>query len=359
MMNIMLIPGVGELPVFECISSPDPTLNKRPATKHGFHDARPIEPAPQWGLCGVRAGDGSVDCLDIDPAKGGDRWYRQNFDALPWTRAHESQRRGVHLLFKHAPGLRKSRSKIAPGVDVLADGGYFIWWPRQGLPFEDHALCEWPDWLLAEAMAGQSDHHAPHGASLDCHRAPLISDAKFTVDLTRIDPTKYQDLDEWLALLTACKVAGVDREAFVAWSVSDPDYAEHAEIVRGVWNRLKPNGRITEATLFRALRRNKGVLVKVPKGRRVMTSRDRARIDAIINVIALAKTVADAEDKLYWAACRYGELRMQIIITDRVLEQLLLDAGWRWGLRDKRRMRRQIRNGLREGALQRTEGEQQ
>jgi hypothetical protein len=356
----MLVPGLGNLPVFECISSPDPKLNKRPATKHGFHDARLIEPSARWGLCGVRAGDGSIDCLDIDPAKGGDRWYRENFDALPLTRAHESQRRGVHLLFKHAPGLRKSTSKIAPGIDVLADGGYFIWWPREGLPFEDHALSEWPDWLLAEAMAGQHQH-PPVGEEIECRRAPLSSDFNtsvnppFHVDLTQIDPTKYQDLSDWLALMTSCKVAGVEREAFVAWSVSDPDYADHAESVRGVWDRLRPNGAITEATLFRALRGNReepgDKLIVPPRWRRLITPRDSARMMSITDVIARANSVKDAEDKLYWAGCRYGAIRMEIVITDAVLEQLLLGAGWHWGLRDKRRMRRQINNGLRDGAL--------
>jgi hypothetical protein len=345
----MLVSGLGNLPVFECIRSPDPRLNKRPATEHGFHDARLVEPRKEWGLCGVRAGDGSVDCLDIDPAKGGDRWYEMNFDALPLTRANESQRKGVHLLFKHAPGLRKSTSKIAPGVDVLADGGYFIWWPREGLPWEDHELCEWPEWLLREAMAA-------HGEEIDCQRAPLSTETiipKVTdVDLHQIDVTKFQDFDEWLALLTSCKVAGVDREDFVSWSVGDPDYADHAENVRDIWNRVKPNGQITEGTLFRALRK-KGVpgdILSVPKGRRRMTGRDRARLDAICAVVAGATTARDAEDKLYWAGCRGGECRMEFVIADDVLVELFVKAGWRWGLRDKRRMRRQVRNGLRDGA---------
>jgi len=199
-------------------------------------------------------------------------------------------------------------------------------------------------------MAAQSDH-APHGAAVECQRAPVTSVAKF--NLTQIDVTKFQDFDEWLALLTACKVAGVSREDFVSCSVTDPDYADDAESVRDIWNRVKPNGAITEATLFRALRRNKGVpgdILAIPKGRRRMTSRDRARIDSIADVIAIAKDITDAEDKLYWAGCRYGECRMEIVIADDILEALLIAAGWRWGLRNKRRMRRQIRNGMRDGA---------
>ena len=28
-----------------------------------------------------------------------------------------------------------------------------IWWRREGLPFEDAPISEWPEWLLEEAMA--------------------------------------------------------------------------------------------------------------------------------------------------------------------------------------------------------------
>src|SRR5262249_16654349 len=103
-----------------------------------------------WPLIGFPTGEASgIDVLDIDP-RGRD-WYDQNFDALPTTRAHLTQR-GLHLLFKHADGLRCSAGRIAPGIDVRADGGYAIWWPREGLPVEDHPICEWPDWLLKEAL---------------------------------------------------------------------------------------------------------------------------------------------------------------------------------------------------------------
>jgi hypothetical protein len=149
-----------DLPVFECISSPDPRLNKRPARAHGFYDAKRIKPSPEWDLVGVRSGEASgISGLDIDPK--GEAWYRENFDALPLTRAHETQRRGVHLLFKHAPGLGCSTERIALGVDVKAQGGYFIWWPRQGLPFEDHPICGWPDWLLKEALTRKPSEGKP------------------------------------------------------------------------------------------------------------------------------------------------------------------------------------------------------
>jgi Bifunctional DNA primase/polymerase, N-terminal len=111
-------------------------------------------------LVGVPTGAvNGIDVLDID-GDAGRNWYDMNFDAIPATRAH-STRRGMHLLFVHAPDLRCSTGKIAPGVDVRANGGYVIWWPREGYPVEDAPISEWPDWLLEEARAKPRSHEYP------------------------------------------------------------------------------------------------------------------------------------------------------------------------------------------------------
>ena len=123
--------------------------DKSPLGGYSFKLARP---AP-WAspLVGMPTGAvNGIDVLDIDGDAGWE-WFDQNFDALPATRAH-STRRGVHLLFRAAEGLRCSVGRVAPGVDVRAEGGYVIWWPREGFPVEEGPLCEWPWWLLKEAM---------------------------------------------------------------------------------------------------------------------------------------------------------------------------------------------------------------
>jgi hypothetical protein len=89
--------------------------------------------------------------IDVD-VPAGLPWYDANFDGLPLTQTHETRRGGLHLLFKAVPGLRCSTGRIASGIDVRASGGWIVWWPRQGLPFEDWPLCEMPDWLVREAM---------------------------------------------------------------------------------------------------------------------------------------------------------------------------------------------------------------
>jgi hypothetical protein len=101
----------------------------------------------------VRTGDASgIDVLDLDfKHRQATEWWTAHRDRLPETRVHRTRSGGVHLLFQHAPGMRCSASKIAPGVDVRGDGGYVIWWPILELPVLcDAPLALWPDWLWSQ-----------------------------------------------------------------------------------------------------------------------------------------------------------------------------------------------------------------
>jgi hypothetical protein len=91
--------------------------------------------------------------IDIDPRRGGDKWFFENRDRLPKTRTHETASGGQHLIYRHVLGLRCSTDRIAPGVEIKADGGYAIWWPSHG----GRVLCEgpiaqFPRWLLDELV---------------------------------------------------------------------------------------------------------------------------------------------------------------------------------------------------------------
>src|SRR5262245_55869873 len=112
----MIVAGLGDLAVFPCIKSVDPRLNKRPATTHGFKDAKVVEPPKGWGLVGVPTGEMTgFDVLDVDVEGFG--WFEKQ--TLPLTRMHQSQSGGFHLFFRHAVGLRLSADKrIAEGVHV-------------------------------------------------------------------------------------------------------------------------------------------------------------------------------------------------------------------------------------------------
>jgi hypothetical protein len=144
------------------------------------HDKRPLITAWQrnarrtdhsrWPLVGVPTGEvNGFDVLDIDLEALG--WRDQNRDRFPLTQVHTTRSGGWHFLFKHHPGLRNSASRIAPGVDVRADGGFIVWWPCAGLPFTSAELAEWPEWLVGLAEGerrlwgprkGGEAHHGDH-----------------------------------------------------------------------------------------------------------------------------------------------------------------------------------------------------
>ena len=95
--------------------------------------------------------------IDIDPRNGGDRWFFEHHADLPQTRTHETRGGGWHLLFRHSPGLRCSGSRIAPGIDVKADGGYVVWWPANcGRVLCEGPVAELPAWVLAASRGDDS-----------------------------------------------------------------------------------------------------------------------------------------------------------------------------------------------------------
>ena len=88
--------------------------------------------------------------LDIDPRHGGDRWEQEHARRLPQTRVHVTRSGGRHYLLRSRDGVRNSASKLAPGVDIRAGGGYIIWWPHAGLPVPVRGpIAHWPEWVLA------------------------------------------------------------------------------------------------------------------------------------------------------------------------------------------------------------------
>ena len=139
------------LPVFFC------NAKKFPTCKGGFKAATsdPEQLLDLWRrspgpLIGVATGAASgIDALDIDPKDCGLLWLGDHCATLPTTRTHGTRSGGYHFLFQHHPGLRCSASKIAPGVDVRADGGYIVWWPDTGIPVQNEdAFASWPEWVL-------------------------------------------------------------------------------------------------------------------------------------------------------------------------------------------------------------------
>jgi hypothetical protein len=344
------------LPRFPC-----QVENKKPLTPHGFKDAVRVRDDTAWPLVGVPTGV-KFDVLDVDPRNGGTAWYDANFDALPLTRCHQTQGGGIHLLFRPAPGLRCTSDRIAPGIDVKAAGGYVIWWPREGLPFEDAPLCEWPDWLLAEAMkpkARSAVGRNPNTLPLPHHAADL------TDALRKLDPRDWSEHDRWLQLMTACRAVGIERADFIEWSVGDPDYADDGEVIARRWDSLAPKhgGALWAALaqsgikLTHARSAGAGKSVGVPSEASSPSFNPKPTRNLVRRLEAIQRTVeraqgANRERALFNGACTCAEIIAEpgSKLTPSTAKALLLSAAHTNGLLreiGKEEVHRTIANGLR------------
>jgi Bifunctional DNA primase/polymerase, N-terminal/Primase C terminal 2 (PriCT-2) len=232
----MNISGLGDLPVFPCAS------DKRPLVKAWPTSAERIEPKPSWPLVGVPTGI-TFSVLDID--LDGLSWLASA--SLPPTRTHVTRSGGRHLLFRHREGLRTSKGQIAQGVDVRGEGGFVVWWPREGLAVEERELADWPEGL---------------GSALRKRNLPStraigvggLGDGEALAALLKLDPLDYRDHDNWLRVMMAAHAAGIAQDVFIEWSTSDPKYAEDAEIISRRWESLtvegNANGRVTAWALL-------------------------------------------------------------------------------------------------------------
>lgn len=136
-------------------------------TCHGFYAAsrdpvriRAMHAAVPGGLLAVRTGAASgIVVVDIDPRNGG----QVDPVSMPPTRYlwTGSNPPGLHLVYRH-PGVAVpiSASRLGPGIDVRADGGYAVVppsrHPRTGRPYrwadDGREVAEMPRALVAACL---------------------------------------------------------------------------------------------------------------------------------------------------------------------------------------------------------------
>jgi hypothetical protein len=145
--------------------------DKRPLTKHGFHDAttNPNKVGNWWwqwpgAMIGVPTGGRlcAVD-LDLQHAEARD-WLAANRETLPTTRTHHTRSGGQHLLFQAHPAVKSTASKIAMHVDTRGTGGYIVWWPGEGLGVENpFTLAAVPAFIIDALKTPERDAPPPSG----------------------------------------------------------------------------------------------------------------------------------------------------------------------------------------------------
>ncbi len=188
------------LPVFPCGPA------KQPLTANGYRAATLCPVAEDFtgaALIGIPTGElSAIDVVDVDPRHGGDVWLEANRYRLPVTRMQRTQSGGLHIYFRAQPGLRCSASKIAPGVDVRAEGGYIIAWQAAGLEtLHADVLADWPDWL-AVAAQGPRVRHGENPARSAVDLAPPSVEAVISL-LERMPNPEDATRDDYVRVMLA------------------------------------------------------------------------------------------------------------------------------------------------------------
>lgn len=142
-----------------------------------------------------------------------------------------------------------------PGVDVKKWGGYVV---AAGSRHPSGTYYRWesepngplpmaPDSLLAAIRK-------PETASSAAPAVVSVEQVERCLEL--LDPRDFREHDRWLALMMACHSGNpAARDAFIAWSTSDPQYAGDGEIVEERWDSLRPDGGVTIGTLYHEVQR--------------------------------------------------------------------------------------------------------
>jgi hypothetical protein len=175
-------------PVFPC----NP-LDKKPLTAHGFKDASKDENQirtwwTQWpnAMIGAPTGAASgmwVVDLDLDPVKklDGKATLQQLLaqrGPIPDTLKTITPRGGEHLIFSwdSSVDIRNSTSKIGPGIDVRANGGYVCLPPSKSanggeyrwVPGGPKQAAPAPAWLITLAKATKAKAWAKAALEREC-----------------------------------------------------------------------------------------------------------------------------------------------------------------------------------------------
>jgi hypothetical protein len=234
---------------FPCAAS------KRPATPHGFLDASPdpVVLRELWAkyagpLVGVRTGSTSgIDVLDLDSKhREATEWWTSHRDRLPLTRVHRTRSGGLHLIFQHAPDIRCSAGRIAPGIDVRGEGGYVIWWPTTGQPVLSIApFARWPAWLRAQLVPSKRTV-SPRITVPDGHALTRL------VQLIAVARAgERNNLTYWAACrageMVASGLLGADTAAAVISEAAARAGLPRSEAERTAWSGIRATGGFTHA----------------------------------------------------------------------------------------------------------------
>lgn len=246
---------------------------KNPATEHGFHDAttNPKVIRQHFGNgkfnVGIATGEKSdLVVIDVDTYKGGDIAPLETlYGPLPMTMEARTRAGGRHLFYKYPTGrmIGSYNNKIAPGIDVKANGGYIVAAPSY-VEKDDKGPAGYyeftNDLSLADLPAEWIDALEDLGNKRESHKTQT---SKATVDLassTLLEgPGNIDVVKGMLATIPSAQSEGCDRSKYLRviwaigslnwecgeqlareWCLKSPDDFNESDFERD-WNSYEPN----------------------------------------------------------------------------------------------------------------------
>ncbi len=172
---------------------------------------------------------------------------------------------GLHYYVAVPPGTKlRNDLPLWPGLEFKGHGKQVVAagsvHPDTGLPYCWAVGCPWlkDTPMLPEAVLAMVRRPEP-GAGPQAEGT--LAPGQLVELLAQLNVEDFQEHGAWLEVMMACHHAvGGDldgREHFVAWSIGDPEFADHAEIIRGRWESLRGDGAegaVTVGTLYRLVR---------------------------------------------------------------------------------------------------------
>jgi P4 family phage/plasmid primase-like protien len=247
--------------------------------------------------------------IDVDPRNGGDEglkrlcddwWVSDLADVAPSVITGGG---GWHYYFKIDPRVKTSEvpknefgDELYPGIEFKRFGrqviipGSIHYDAKRYYELDQNSPCDKTPppvstWLV-EVLAREIEQTAKSFSA-----SPRLSDSELSQLLEALPVDRYNTNDRWLPILMSAHhaTAGEGLDAFLAWSLADPNFTGHKSLIKRRWASLseKQHG-VTYATLFKAVRKNDGFIPRA-----IQVKADFA--DSRINEPRPAKTDEDIE----------------------------------------------------------------